>query len=333
MNDINTNPSSLTLADIQERRWALETPEAEVFLSAIAAEVKDKFKNCFLRTDIESQEAKEVRSYLLQRSTITQMVMADTTSSLTFEYLYLKKPVDSEIDEYFPRGKAARAIYDRLLALKANLPDIIRKEVTDKKLAKFSILNVGSGPSHEMIEILDENRDLARVVHVTCVEPDGEAIKIGQKRVNELGLTKSFTFMEVKLQNFKTHTFDMILVIGLLCPMSTKICVKILSNLVYFTKFGGVVIYSTVQKIMGEEDPLTDYIMRLSGWHMHYKNDGEPNQIALASGWSPVGRFFDKLGYNCMTVARLEWNLSTWAQKSLLPIYNLIKTFSKNVKS
>ncbi len=294
--------SPVEVAEVKKR--ALDTLEGQFFLNTLSPEIAEKFEICYLNADTESKAARDVLSYLAKHSQITRIVQKDITSSLPFEYLYLKKSVASPIDTYFLLGKAGQAVYQRFTALKTHLPHIIRSEAEKKNPGEYKILNIGSGPSHEMIEILTENPDLARMTHITCVEPDGEAISIGTHRVSELGLSDNFTFVQEKFQDFRGSGFNMLLLIGILCPISTRISIKILKVLKHFLRPDAVAVFSTVQTIMGEEDPLTDYIMHLGGLHLDYKSDYEPCEIARAAGWKPVGFFFDEFGYNCMTVAR-----------------------------
>jgi hypothetical protein len=159
-----------------------------------------------LQSGLESDDGKLFLSYLSENSKITQMVKRDTTSSLTFEYLYRKEPVTKEIDKYSPRGEAAMGIFERLQALKANLPEIIREDIKTQKIRrKYHVLNIGSGPGHDIIETLQQNPDLAAKVQVTCLDPDGETLAIGKKRVEELGLIDSFTFIQEALKSEKAE--------------------------------------------------------------------------------------------------------------------------------
>ncbi|MBN1662421.1 MAG: class I SAM-dependent methyltransferase [Deltaproteobacteria bacterium] len=288
------------------RKASLQKPEAQIFLSSLTPDILAKFKTCYVNADVQSAHAKEVLSYILKNSPIMQIVSKDTTSAHTFEYLYLRKDIESPLDKYFPNGRAAQAIYQRLHALKLNLPAIIRGEREKNNSASYKIVNIGSGPSHEMIEILLENPDLKDKVHITCVDPDREALIIGAQRVARLNLESHFSFVPAKYQTFDGRGYDMVLLIGILCPLNVRLCVRVMKNVKRCLRPGGIIIFSTVQNIMGQEDPLTDYIMRLTGWNMDYKEDHEPYAIARAAGCEPIGRFFDEYGYNCMTVARIK---------------------------
>jgi hypothetical protein len=314
--------------DVPGRDWALETKEAVILRDALPPDIWDKLRKCFLDGDIVSAQTKEVLSYLKDNSIITQMVQADPTSSLTFEYLYLKKPITNNIDKYFPAGKAATAIYERLNTLKEYLPEVIRKEIGRKESSKdkYTILNIGSGPGHDTIEILNENRDLAEKVHVICLDPDGEALKIGMERVKEYGLLNSFSFVEKKLHDFSGDKFDMLLLIGIFCTRQSDISKKVIGNLTVYARWDGIIVFSMVKNKMVLGDPLTDFIMRLGGWHMKYKYEGEPAEIAMAAGWKPIDRFYDNLDYNCMTIARLQWNPSVCMKKTIYPVYKFFKS-------
>ena len=293
----------------KELPWPLRTEEAKILFNALPSEIWQWLVESFKELDFKSWRAKKVLEYLRANSEITELVYQQPSSALTFEFLYHKKKPELPIDKYFVAAKAAQAIYDRLQTLKRELPNIIRKEIQKQQIEEFTILNIGSGPSHEMIEILanPQNEDLQRKVKVICIEPDKEALEIGWERVKNLGLHNNFIYIPKKLEEYYPESpANMLLMIGILCPVPTRVCVKILRSISYYTTFNNLIVFSTVQKIMGEEDPLCDYIMRLAGWKMDYKDSGEPGMIALKSGWKPVYYFFDKFGFNCMTVARLN---------------------------
>jgi len=70
---------------------------------------------------------------------------------------------------------------------------------------------------------------------------------------------------------------------------------------------GGIVIYSTALRKMVIEDPFTDFLMRLGGWHMSYKSEEESEDLAKSLGWRVIGKFYDEpLHYHCMVVAEIQ---------------------------
>jgi hypothetical protein len=67
-----------------------------------------------------------------------------------------------------------------------------------------------------------------------------------------------------------------------------------------------MVIYSTVLHNMVIQDPLTDALMSLAGWHMNYRSEEEVAALAEGLGWRVLGRFFDEpLHHHCMVVAQI----------------------------
>jgi hypothetical protein len=252
-------------------------------------------------------------------------------SSETFEYLYHERSTEGDVDKYFPDGKAAIGIYQRLVALWSELPSIIREEIKRINLPedeKFVVVNMGSGPGHDMIGVLADNSDLAKKVHVINVDPDAPMLEVGRKKVEKLGLTDSFSFIAKKCEDaqLKPGGAHMILAIGIFCPMPKRVCVKVLKHLVPFVPFGGLILFNTIQVRMVEEDPVTDFIMRLAGWRMGYKDDQEPAEIARMAGWEPFYEFFDEpLRYNCMVAARLKWSFDALLKKVGYRLRNLCK--------
>lgn len=315
---------SITFADVKHREVLLQTEAAKVLFSALPVDIVEKLKASYLEGDITSPRAMEVIEYFYENSVISKMVQLNPSNSITFEYLYLKKKIINPIDKYFTAGTAAIGIYERLQALKKELPNIIRQEIKKSGNGVFKIANIGSGPSHELVEIMTDNPDLVGKVHITCIDPDALALEIGKKRVKKLGIENSFTFVPKPMQEYKNGTYNMLLAIGLLCPVSNRGCKKILSGFSFFSKFNGIVVFSTVQEEMINGDPLTDFIMRRGGWKMSYKRTGEPEVLAKASGWEPEYQFRDKLGYNQMTAARLKWNWKLCLKKL---VYNVYKMF------
>ncbi len=101
----------------------------------------------------------------------------------------------------------------------------------------------------------------------------------------------------------------MVLLIGVLCPKGLEESENILGFMKFFVRPGGTIVFSTAQQAMGLGDPFTDYIMRMQGWNMAYKTDGESFDLAFKAGWVPDDKltFHDDLHYHCMVTARMLW--------------------------
>jgi hypothetical protein len=304
-----TEYKSKTFFDIPSREWALTTPEAQFLQRTLPTELSTQLETLFLRTGLNSPEAKNVLSYVHKHSEITKSVRNRPSDAIPFEQIYRKMPPTCAIDEFYIRSKGAMGIYLRLLSLKDNLPHIIRQEIEKANLSrheKFIVLNAGSGPSHDMIEVLHENPDLASRVRVFAVDFDRRSLDIGEKRAASLGLEASFTFISDYLEKIPALNAHLIIVIGILCPLTSRMSTRILRSIKSHSRQNGLIIYSTVQEEMIYGDPLLDVFMRGMNWTMDYKTDAEAERIGQASGLSIEGAFYDVLKYNRMTLGRLN---------------------------
>lgn len=292
---------------MNHRERFLKTFEARYLLATLPLDIAGKLERAFLNADLGGEDAKETLAFLVKNSTISQIITENPSSAETFEYLYQKIPVDNEIDKFFIMTKAAVGIHQRLVALRNYLPGVIRREIARadfKNEDKFVIFNVGSGPGHDTIEILAENPDFRERVHVYCIDPDAKMLAVGEAKAKRLALEESFTFVPHNFGETDLGKAHMIVMIGLLCPMPEEKCIKILRKVSQFLHHSGVIVFSTVQKKMLREDPLCDFIMRLGGWCMDYKRNGQTLEIAKMADLNPIGSFFDSLGYNRVVIAR-----------------------------
>jgi len=284
--------------DVPGREKALKNDEAKTLLEKLPQEIREKFIGCFL--DSSCEHLQEVTDYFIDNSEVTKVTKYSPGSASIFEYLYNRQS-PSEIDKYYMECKGGIATYNRLLALEEHLPHLIKNIHNGHRIL---IDNVGSGPGRDMIGVLKRNPEIAKIVHVRNIDIDKSALDLGEKLVQELGLSDSFSFIAKPFNEIEPREADIILLIGILCPLKMRICRSILKGLRPYTRQGGHVVYSTAQTRMVEEDPLTDYIMRFTGFHLDYKTDKEAMDLASITGWKPIGQFFDEpYHYHCMTIA------------------------------
>jgi len=303
MKAIDLRKETLTFSQISNRAIFLESQIARKYLFAhMPAALKEKFIDCYLRGDTESLKAQEVMSYLYINSEISKIIKDKPSSAMAFEYLYAEKKPVCSIDKYFLKSYAGNHVLKRIESLERNIPEWIKKFYNGQRVV---IDNMGSGPGHDMIRVLKNNRELADKVFVRNIDIDKNALEIGRKLVAGLGLSKSFSFINDNFVKVASLKADIILLIGILCPLDMETSVKILRIVNHFAKPGGIIIYSTNQIVMAQKDPLTDFIMRLGGWKMDYKTDNESWLVGQLAGWHPTEQFFDdSLHFQCMTAAK-----------------------------
>lgn len=291
-----------TYADIPNRDWALKTPEAMELIESFPKDIKNSFINCFLNSDCSEND--QVLNYLLKNSEMAPFIKKFPGSCEMFEYLYLEKKPKYPFDYFFIRCKSGIQINKRLISLEDNLPLWINK------LFKGDVLKIDnffSGPGRDMVRVLQTNPELINKVNIRNIDIDKRAMEIGERLVSDLDLNHIFSFVNKPFHETKIRNADLILLIGVLCPLKLDTSKKLLEKMIKFTRKNGYIIYSTAQYNLLYDDPLSDYFMRLCGWHMSYKTDEEAYNLANDTGWEPIAQFFDEpLHHHCMTVARLK---------------------------
>ena len=208
------------------------------------------------------------------------------------------------IDQYFVDCKAGVQIYRRLLSLEEKLPSWLARLLDSRET--IAIDNIGCGTGRDTIGALAKNRQMAKRIRVRHIGPDTESLAISRTLAEHNGVAESFSFHGSRFSDVPPADADMVLLIGILCPLHRRVSKSVLRSVVRYVRKGGIVIYSTALHRMVIDDPLTDFLMRLSGWHMTYKSEGESEELANGLGWRVKGRFFDEpYHHHCMVVAEV----------------------------
>lgn len=302
--DVKTHKEGETYRDVPGREEALKTEEAKELLSSFPENVREAFVECFLSSKEEKEKSDIVSSYLLSNSEMAKLIKVFPGSAEAFEYLYLEKKSEHAFDNFFLKSKAGHQTYRRLLSLDENLPKVIEKIYTNKPLI---IDNIFSGPGRDMIRAIENNPSLRTKVNVRNIDIDKNAIAIGERLVKEKKLEDIFSFECKPYKEAEPRFADLIIMVGVLCPLPLDFSKHILGKMKTFSKPGGFIVYSTAQYSLLHDDPLTDFLMRLIGWNMSYKSDEQAWNLATDAGWEPIERFFDEpLHHHCMTFAKLK---------------------------
>lgn len=299
-----TDNKKKTYLDMPDREKTLTSNEAKELLSSFPKEIKSFFVECYLNSNYKKSDLESVKNYLLSNCEMAKLIKAFPGSAEAFEYLYLEKKSKYPFDKFFLKSKAGHQVYQRLLSLDKHLLRILNQIGNTQKLI---IDNIFSGPGRDMLRVVEQNPELKNKVNVRNIDVDKSAIAIGEKIARERGLDDIFSFVCKPYNEAQTRQADLIILVGVLCPLNLHVSESMLEKIKKFSKQGGYIVYSTVQYNLLRDDPLTDYLMRLVGWHMYYKSDKEAWDLAMQTGWEPIEQFFDEpLHHHCMTFARLK---------------------------
>ncbi|TSC95388.1 MAG: hypothetical protein Athens101410_638 [Parcubacteria group bacterium Athens1014_10] len=209
----------------------------------------------------------------------------------------------SLIDNYFLQCEAGRALKSRLITIKEQLNKIINEY--SRKNGKILIGNFGSGPGRDVINVLSSchNNGNIKAIHI---DKDVNSLKRGKRMAMNMGVGQHIEFVKESFLKYETEKkFDIILLIGIICPLNIENSVVVLQKIKKFLKEDGVIIASTATKKMGAEDPFTYYLMKWAAdWEMFFKDEADLKKIYENAGYQWKGQFTEPLGFHMMGMGK-----------------------------
>lgn len=249
---------------------------------------------------VSPEMKEEAYNYFISHSVIITAMAANRGSSVITEFLYDRFNSFSSIDKYVLNCKTGKAVKSRLITIEEELPSII-KEYSSK--GSVLIGNFGSGPGRDIIDVLYKYRDISNVKSVH-LDKDDVALERGKIRAKNKGVDHLIEFVQANFLKYETsNKFDILLLIGVLCPLDAETCINILKTIKKLLKKDGCLIASNVTKKMQEEDPFACFIMDWTAdWNLVFKNEEELKQIFEKAGYKWEKGFTDSYGFHLMGV-------------------------------
>lgn len=289
----NLTKSPESFADINNRQKFLKSPQATFLLGLMSDDVRKKFVKCYMKLSLEdvqkgkNKDLVKVIDWFQQNSEIRQMVKIDPTSSYTFDYLYQKANPKKMVDNYFPGAEAAYRIYRRLQAIIAYNKKLYPRMLETRD--ELSILSLCSGPNYGVVEaIASLSPELQERITLYNVDIASWAIDRGNELIQSLGTNANIKYIQGdarKILELGIPTeYDALDFIGTLCTKPTEYKVGSLFKMSFLIKEKGIIMTSIPMPAMIYGDPLTDFIMRITGWGMFYANIDEIREIAAKAG-------------------------------------------------
>ena len=291
--------------DIPRKRVKL-SKEAVQLLGALKKE-NDQLRDFLIKNyrglPVSSEIEEKAYDYFIGHSVITAATVANRGSSVTTEFLYDESGsrLTSPIDKYFLQAKAGRATRARLAVIEKEVFKII--EEYRRKKNDVLIGNLGSGPGRDVINTLCHYRHISNVKAVN-IDKDGKALERGKRMAVAKGVDRLIEFVETDFLRYRpAKKFDIVLLIGILCPLEIKTCITYLGILKRLLVENGYLIASNASKKMLEEDPFTCYLMEwTANWKLVYKDEEEMKQFYQEAGYVWKGCFLDPYGFHIMGI-------------------------------
>ncbi len=290
-----------TYKDVPNRGKYLRAPSARTLLKRLPGPARKAFLRSFL-SDSCQLSCQEILTFFISNSEISR-ASREPGSALPFEYPY-QQIAPLVLDHFWLESCSGRQIFQRLLAIQAQLPKYI-SIIGQRSKTTVLLDNMGSGVGRDVIGALERNSRLRAMVHARFVDTDRQSLAAAEQIVRETGMDSSFSFHLGMMESVESRDADLLLLIGILCQKTTHMSVKMLRRMRQYVRPGGLIIFSTVTTNMLFDDPLADFIMRLHGWRMDYKTKAENVRMAEDAGLHVQDIFFDHPGkHHCMTVAQ-----------------------------
>lgn len=263
--------------------------------------VKDFLIDNYKGLPADPRIEEEAHEYFINNSVFFSVMAAQNASSLITEFLYERLPSKSILDNYALNSKAGRAVRARLIAVEDELHRVI-----DDYRTKGEVLigNLGSGPGRDVIDVFSNYYQNSSNVKAVNVDKDVTALKRGKRMASIKKVGHLINFVQGSfLKYVPEKKFDIIILVGILCPLQSEVCINILKTIKGFLKENGCLIASNVTNKMQEEDPFACYIMDwVANWRFIYKSEEEFKKIFEQAGYQWKRGFTDSYGFHLMGV-------------------------------
>ena len=282
--------------EIIKRKFPKRFPERIISEKEInlLSQLPEDIGNALFKEFQQSSEKIAVVDYFRKSSFISKVLIKDPGTFKMLEVMYTGEMIQGVIDEYVFKSLNGQALRNRLSSVITEVGKIVQTRINRKTGMK--ILNMGSGPARDTIEILVRNPHFTDFVSVDCADVDSEALQKGKELIQEKGFSKNFNFLEKNLMELSyRNEIDMGLLIGILCGLENRACVAVLKRIKRYFKKGGILVASNILETMLEQDPFVAWLIdNVIGWKLVYKTTEELQQIFEKAGYKWKGVFYDE---------------------------------------
>lgn len=177
-------------------------------------------------------------------------------------------------DIFWHSHAAANAVRNRVIYFSN-----VVAEVVQKTQRSIKVLNLASGPGHDMLYFLSSHPEFEPLVHFECVEQDEKAIKFAAKLCDSY--LDRITFVQKNALRFESESrYDLIWSAGLFDYFDNKVFIFMLSRLKKMMAPDG----SLVVGNFCATNPSRAY-MQLFQWHLHHRSPNTLKWLASKAGF------------------------------------------------
>lgn len=189
------------------------------------------------------------------------------------------------------------------------LCDMVTRAIESRRTDRHPVrvLNVGCGPAHELVALIDSRPELASAAHFVLVDFDSRALEHARSTIAEAARARG-TEVPVDTLEQSVHEllkkalkrdasigegdYDLVYCAGLFDYLSDKVCKRMLRLFVNMLAPGGEVVATNVHPV----NPYRYAMEHILEWYLIYRDRDE--MLALASGLGHSETFCDVTGIN-----------------------------------
>ncbi|MBU4217205.1 class I SAM-dependent methyltransferase [Candidatus Parcubacteria bacterium] len=275
-----------------EKKKYLETRHAKTLLHALPSEIRTELVRSFLAgKPLVANGGVAVIDFFKQNSTIIPALAEYPGTFTMLEKMYQFEDVTHPVDVFFSKsGPGGISLKSRYNLVNEMMVQHVREIL--KQQEKCLVLDLGSGPGRNCIDVTLSNPDFADRVEFHCIDTDPEAISYGQKLVEQHGL-KNIKFVAksmARLHRDYKGTVDYGLIIGVLCGLNTQERTGLLKLVKPYFRPGARVIGAGLLDRMLDLDLLCSYILReVAGWILQHPPIGIVQDAYEGAGYMYEG--------------------------------------------
>lgn len=239
---------------------------------------------------IEYLESLDDRT-LRKLSDLYTVMVKDKGGWLFTDRLYEDRP-RTELDQAIYNLRSCRSVHDRKPVVREQLVKLLYEHLATGGFSeenKIEIFDLGSGPSDYTIEAFSKcisRNNSSKTdfpIHATCIDINPAALRKGRKLTKRAGVTKYIEYkrgrMGKMLKKGRIRDADLITAIGVICPLSDDITMKLFERVKKALKPGGM-FYTCAMR----HHPLESVLNKV-GWRLNYREPEKLEKMLREAGY------------------------------------------------
>jgi len=243
-------------------------------------------------------------------SDLFAVMVEDKGGWLFTDRLYEDRP-GTELDRAIYNLRSCRSVHDRKHVVREQLVKLLEEYLARGGFSgeyPMEIFDLGSGPSDYTIEALAQyisKNNSGRTnfpIHATCIDINSAALRRGRKLAKRAGVGNYIEYkkgrMGTMLKERKIKDADLISAIGVICPLSDEVVMKLFERVREALKLGGK-FYTCAMR----HHPIEN-VLNKAGWRLNYREPEKLERMLKEAGFKNLDIYLDPEGLFVMALGQ-----------------------------